>query len=474
MDPCPREQLAELVRNEGLDLIQDAGRIRALLQDLCPDAPREVAALVAAVEENVPIRIQRSSDSLSVQGGQERLARMLAQNRALTAAAASWAVQSWASILGKGKAPDDAAEAADATVSDPGMRAMPREKLRDLSQRYGPDLLQDPRRVKGLIQDLAPGYWREQAVLVAAMEEGIPQRIAAASSPVSLQGDLGRMAGTLSERRGLADAAALWGVQAWAWALGKGEAPADHAAAPQPPEGSPTPAPPSTEEVAAGGSSTASGRQEAHAPPPPPPRAPDRPTSEPTPPPPGPREKKSRRPVVLTAVGAILALVAALVVANRDETYTPTPTYDPPDVTSPPFSEPTESTGESNSALTDIQETFNPPSDSCEEMTSDVPDGAEYVLHCEVVGVDVRYTKWDSLNSMNTYFDTDSQLEDYDEETWNYSSTPDVSEGRFIEFKYEGGSRGLDWTYEDELVSGEAASGSMTREELNEWWRDNG
>jgi hypothetical protein len=463
VDPCPRDQLAELVRNEGPDLIQDAGRIRAFLRDACPDAHREVAALVAAVEENVPIRIQRSSDSLSVQGEQERLTRMLAQNRALTAGTAGWAVRSWAAIMGKGKAPDDAAEAGDAAVSDPGMRAMPREKLRELSQRYGPDLLGDSRRVKGLIQDLAPGYRREQAVIVAAVEEGIPQRIAATSGPVA-KGDLARMAGTFSERRGLTDAAAIWGLQAWAWALGKGDAPVDSAATPMPTpppeEPQPTP-PPSTKEVPVGGP------PKVDAPPPSPPPPPTRPDTW-GPPPPKPREKKNRRPIVLTAVGAILALVAVLVaVANGNDT-TYVPPYIPPDTTSPPITDPPETT---DTSLSDIEATFTTPSDSCEEASSDIPDGAEYVLLCEVAGVDVRYIKWDSVVSMDTHFDQDKQLTGYEEGTWHYNSSPDVEVGRFIEYEYND-SRGLDWTLEDRLVSGEALSDSMTQEELKEWWRE--
>jgi hypothetical protein len=467
MNPCPRERLADLVRTERPDLIQDAGRIRALLGDACPDAHLEVSALVAAVEESVPIRIQRSSGSLSVKGGQDRLARMLAQNRALTAGAASWAVQSWASVLGKGGAPDDDAEAAVTAVSDPGMRALPREQLRDLSQRYGPDLLQDPRRVKGLIQDVAPGYRREQAVLVAAVEDGIPQRIASASGPGPAKGDLARMARTLSERRGLADAAALWGVQAWAWALGKGEAPADGTATPEP-------QPPTTEEV------------------PPPTPAPTPPTPAPTPPPappapppagPGtwgytppprpPREKRRRRPVVLVVVGAVLALLVVLAIATSG-------TDEPPisGGISPPATDSSETTDEPAtsevpSALAEIRDTFDAPSDSCEEETSDIPDGAAYVLNCTVSDVFVRYIKWDSVDSMNTFFDTDKSAPGYSEKTWNFESTPDTDEGRLIEFEYDDGSPGLDWTYEEKLLSGEAQGDSSTaHEELKEWWRN--
>jgi hypothetical protein len=475
MDSYPREKLAELVRGEGADLVQDARRVRALLEDVCPGARREVAALVAAVEENVPIRIERSSDSLSAQAGQERLSRMLAQNRALTAGAASWAVQSWAWALGKGPAPADAAEAAVAAVSDPGMQATPREKLRELSRTYGPDLLQDPRRVKGLIQDVAPGYRREQAVLVAALEEGIPQRVAR-SGPAPAADELARLAGTLSQQRALTDAAALWAVQSWAWALGKGAAPADRAATPEPPPAPPPPVEngartrtPTTEGVTVGGRSEEAAGRGGNATPPPPR------TYQPWPstPPPEPRgPKRSRLPVVLTAVGAIVALVAVLVLTNRDEPYYPPSTFAPTVTTEePPATEPEPTETAGSPGLAAIQETFVTPSDSCSEYTGgEVPEGAEYRLLCTVSGVDVLYIKWDSVASMNRHFDRDQYLTDYEESNWHFDATPDVDEGRLIEFVFDDGDRGLDWTYEDQLLSGEAYS-DTTQAELKEWWR---
>jgi hypothetical protein len=470
MNPCPRERLAELVRSERPDLIQDAGRVRALLGDACPDAHLEVSVLVAAVEENVPIRIQRSSGSLSVKGGQDRLARMLAQNRALTAGAASWAVQSWASVLGKGGAPDDDAEAAVTAVSDPGMRALPREQLRDLSQRYGADLLQDPRRVKGLIQDVAPGYRREQAVLVAAMEDGIPQRIAAASGPGPAKGDLARMAQTLGERRGLADAAALWGVQAWAWALGKGEVPADGTGTPEPPpttEEAPPPAaaePAAAEPAAAAAAAAEYANRRA--------RAPDGPDTWGYTPPP--REKRRRRPLVLVAVGVVLALLAVLAIANSgtDDTTIPiSPLDTSPSLTDPPETTDETATSEVPSSLARIQDTYEAPSDSCEEETSDIPDGAEYVLNCTVSDVDVRYIAWDSVDSMDAHIDQYAQGSSSTEDQWQFESTPDTDEGRFIQFEYDDGSPGLAWTYVEKLLSGEAQGDtSTTHESLADWW----
>lgn len=109
MDPQPRLQLAELVRSQGPDFYQDSRRVRALLSDACPDCRAEIAVLVAAVEEDVPQRIVRSSDSLAIEGTIQRLAGDLAQSRGLSADAARWAVQSWAWVMGAAPEPQDAA-----------------------------------------------------------------------------------------------------------------------------------------------------------------------------------------------------------------------------------------------------------------------------------------------------------------------------------------------------------------------------
>lgn len=108
MDPQPRLQLAELVRSQGPDFYQDARRVRALLSDVCPDSRAEIAVLVAAVEEDVPQRIVRSSDSLAIEGTIQRLAGDLSQSRGLSLDAARWAVQSWAWVMGAAPAPQDA------------------------------------------------------------------------------------------------------------------------------------------------------------------------------------------------------------------------------------------------------------------------------------------------------------------------------------------------------------------------------
>jgi hypothetical protein len=109
VDPQPRLELAELVRSQGPELYQDARRVRALLSDACPGSRAEIAVLVAAVEEDMPQRIIRSSDSLAIEGTIERLTGELAQSRGLSLEAARWSLQSWAWALGaSARPPQDA------------------------------------------------------------------------------------------------------------------------------------------------------------------------------------------------------------------------------------------------------------------------------------------------------------------------------------------------------------------------------
>jgi hypothetical protein len=107
MNPLPRETLAELVQTYGPALLDDARRVRALLNDTCPGDRREVGVLVAAVEEGIPLSISRASDSISVPGELDRLTTELEDTRGLSYDAARWEVRSWAWVLGMADPPVD-------------------------------------------------------------------------------------------------------------------------------------------------------------------------------------------------------------------------------------------------------------------------------------------------------------------------------------------------------------------------------
>lgn len=96
--------------------------------------------------------------------------------------------------------------------------------LADLVRTHGADVLADSRRVRAILRDAAPNSRRPVALLIAAVEEGIGQRLAASSSGL-LGGETDRLAADLAEQRGLSVANARWAVQTIAWALGRGERP---------------------------------------------------------------------------------------------------------------------------------------------------------------------------------------------------------------------------------------------------------
>ena len=61
MEPATRRKLAEFIRTEGTSLADDSQRVRALLLDTCPEAKTEISLLTLAVEDEIPLRLVRSS-----------------------------------------------------------------------------------------------------------------------------------------------------------------------------------------------------------------------------------------------------------------------------------------------------------------------------------------------------------------------------------------------------------------------------
>jgi formylglycine-generating enzyme required for sulfatase activity len=83
----------------------------------------------------------------------------------------------------------------------------------------GAGLLQDPRRIRSLLLDLAAEHKREINLLVIAAQDGIPgQLLNAGGAPVTML--IPRLAGELSEHWGLSPQAALWAVSGWAQVIG--------------------------------------------------------------------------------------------------------------------------------------------------------------------------------------------------------------------------------------------------------------
>jgi hypothetical protein len=92
-------------------------------------------------------------------------------------------------------------------------------QLRQIVERYGPEVCEDMRRIEALLRDLSGEHRREVAVLVGAVREGVPAELLASRNS-ALPAMLGeRLARKLQDNLGMADDAARWAVSTWALAL---------------------------------------------------------------------------------------------------------------------------------------------------------------------------------------------------------------------------------------------------------------
>jgi hypothetical protein len=109
MESTTRRKLAEFIRSEGLSLADDPQRVKALLLDTCPEAKTEISLLTLAVEDDIPLRLIRSSsDAVMKDGAIARAVADLQSLRRVDRAAAQWVVGSWAWALGlSGTEPED-------------------------------------------------------------------------------------------------------------------------------------------------------------------------------------------------------------------------------------------------------------------------------------------------------------------------------------------------------------------------------
>jgi uncharacterized membrane protein YkvA (DUF1232 family) len=100
MNDLPRQKLCDVIHQYGTSMLDDQRRLKALLNDLCGEYRLEINILMGALQERV------AEDLLAVQNtdmGQivaAQLARRLEDNLGLTAEAAQWAIEAWASCLG--------------------------------------------------------------------------------------------------------------------------------------------------------------------------------------------------------------------------------------------------------------------------------------------------------------------------------------------------------------------------------------
>lgn len=98
MNDRAKQKLVQVVDEETLSVLDEPERLEGLLRDYCGDCRREISALIAALQEDVPADLSR--------GGSEpypiltaRLAGKLHEERNIIPEAAQWAVESWAVAL---------------------------------------------------------------------------------------------------------------------------------------------------------------------------------------------------------------------------------------------------------------------------------------------------------------------------------------------------------------------------------------
>lgn len=100
------------------------------------------------------------------------------------------------------------------------MNELPRQKLVEIFAKKGRSMIENPRRLEGLLRDYCGAHKREISVLVAAVEEHAVLDLLAASPSVPRKVLLSRLAQRLCDNLGLSMEAARWAIESWALALG--------------------------------------------------------------------------------------------------------------------------------------------------------------------------------------------------------------------------------------------------------------
>ena len=100
-----------------------------------------------------------------------------------------------------------------------------RQKLYELIVQYGRSLCDDPQRCQALLKDYCGKHKREIFVLVNALRNRVAEDLLKTSAGVPQSLLLGRLVRRLEDELGLAEDAAHWAVESWAFALSVLESP---------------------------------------------------------------------------------------------------------------------------------------------------------------------------------------------------------------------------------------------------------
>lgn len=96
----------------------------------------------------------------------------------------------------------------------------PRQALARLLENFGSDVLNDPRRVEGLLRDYCPGRRRDVSALVTAQKERVVAELLTLRDQVPPDILTARLARRLHEEIGLTEELSRWAVSTWAAVLG--------------------------------------------------------------------------------------------------------------------------------------------------------------------------------------------------------------------------------------------------------------
>jgi hypothetical protein len=94
----------------------------------------------------------------------------------------------------------------------------PREQLRFIIDNYGRSIIDDPRRCRGMLKDLAPKHQRETNLLILALEQKLVAELTQKThTPILMHLDI--LAQRLHNNIGIQKDFAVWAIESWALAL---------------------------------------------------------------------------------------------------------------------------------------------------------------------------------------------------------------------------------------------------------------
>jgi tetratricopeptide (TPR) repeat protein len=95
----------------------------------------------------------------------------------------------------------------------------PRKQLCLIVEQYGQGIMTDPKRCRGLLNDLAPQHHLETNLLMMALEQDVAKQLLKPSTLISIESQLECFAQSLHDAVGIEEELAYWAVESWALAL---------------------------------------------------------------------------------------------------------------------------------------------------------------------------------------------------------------------------------------------------------------